>query len=53
MSIGEAMATKDGFSISSSDSSRQINNHHDFDEDISAMTSATDNKIQSFCMLII
>lgn len=53
MSIGEVMATKDGISLSSSDSSRQINNQHEFDEDISTITSATDNKIPSICMFIV
>lgn len=49
MSIGEVMATKDGFSISSSDSSRQNNNHMEYDDDISTITSTTDNKLNSIC----
>lgn len=51
MSIGEVMASKDGFNVCSSDSSRQISNQTEVDEDISMMTSATDNKIQSICMI--
>lgn len=52
MSIGEVMATKDGFSISSSDSSKQNNNQHEYDDDISTITSTTDNKMNSICKLI-
>lgn len=49
MSIGDVMATKDGLSISSSDSSRQNNNQMDYDDDMSTITSTTDNKLNSIC----
>lgn len=49
MSIGEVMATKDGFSISSSDSSKPNNNQMEYDDDISTITSTTDNKLNSIC----
>ncbi|XP_055315755.1 putative uncharacterized protein DDB_G0277255 isoform X5 [Sitodiplosis mosellana] len=47
MSIGEVMAIKDGFSISSSDSSKRNNNQMEYDDDISTITSTTDNKFNS------
>lgn len=49
MSIGETMATKDGMSISSSGSSKPNNNQNEYDDDISTITSTTDNKNNSIC----
>lgn len=42
------MANKDGISICSNSSSAQINNR-DLDDDISTLTSTTDNKLNSIC----
>lgn len=55
---GESMATKDGISVSSTDSnkaserSESTNNEPpqtDFDDDISSITLATDNKFSMLC----
>lgn len=48
-SIGDVMANKDGISICSNSSSVQINNQIDYDDDISTLTSTTDNKLNSIC----
>lgn len=53
------MATKDGISMSSNDSSgrsdnrKQKVNNNDIDDDISTITLITDNKYSSICMCII
>lgn len=48
-SIGDVMANKDGMSICSNSSNAQINNRTDYDDDISTLTSTTDNKLNSIC----
>ncbi|XP_031629004.1 uncharacterized protein LOC116344361 isoform X3 [Contarinia nasturtii] len=47
MCIGEELASKDGISLSSTDTSRQNNNQNEYDDDISTITLSTDNKITS------